>query len=215
MVIPTAAYYDIVAAVGGTFHTSIMKTDREKVERFLSGLPRGAHVLDVGCGAGQVAAIATEVGSELSIFGIDISFGMVKELARKRLPRTRVCVGDMECLPIQDAAFSAAICAFVFIHLDARAGIRALYELARVVKRGGRVFLATHTMEEGDRTFLHTHRLPQLQGCAAPTTTFYFWNKSVLFEGVAAAGFEITDSSTENHYPGDGMKQSYLTLFRR
>ena len=90
----------------------------------------GARVLDVGCGTGRVA-------TALGAIGVDPSPEML-EVARRR--GVNGYLGRAEELPFADASFDAAVLALV-VHLGDR--LRAFDELRRVLRRGGRLLIAT------------------------------------------------------------------------
>ncbi len=60
--------------------------------------------------------------------------------ARAKLPRSEFREGDLEALPLASAAVDAAVCALAMVHLP-EVG-RAVAELARVVRPGGRVLIS-------------------------------------------------------------------------
>jgi ubiquinone/menaquinone biosynthesis C-methylase UbiE len=94
---------------------------------------------DLGCGTGQVSElIAPHVAK---VVAVDGSNDMVQS-ARKRLKgmhQIEVRRGDMEALPIDDAQLDVAITALVLHHVPEPA--RALAEMHRVLKPGGRVMV--------------------------------------------------------------------------
>ena len=94
---------------------------------------------DLGCGTGQVSElIAPHVAK---VVAVDGSNDMVQS-ARKRLKglhQVDVRRGDMEALPIDDAQLDVVITALVLHHVPEPA--RALAEMHRVLKPGGRVML--------------------------------------------------------------------------
>ena len=92
----------------------------------------GMRLLDICCGPGQAAAVASAKG--LSVVGIDFAPAMVDE-GRRRFPGLDLRIGDAEALDFTDGSFDAAICAFGLLHLP-DAG-RGLAEAFRVVKAGG------------------------------------------------------------------------------
>jgi SAM-dependent methyltransferase len=101
---------------------------------------RPEHVLEVGGGEGELAErIVNELGAKL--VGIDQSERMI-ELQRARGIDGRV--GDVQSLPFADGTFDVAVAAWMLYHvpdLD-----RALAELARVLRRGGRLVAVTNAM---------------------------------------------------------------------
>src|SRR5438876_1573666 len=94
---------------------------------------------DLGCGTGQVtAALAPFVAR---VIAVDGSAAML-QAAKKRLQRADnvdLRRGDLESLPIDDARLDAATLMLVLHHLPEPD--RALAELARVLKPGGRAMI--------------------------------------------------------------------------
>jgi ubiquinone/menaquinone biosynthesis C-methylase UbiE len=110
-------------------------------------LRAGDCVLDLGCGHGScVPRLAPRVGPTGRIVGLDASRAMIAE-ARRRFESNALPlefhVGDAQALPFADAAFDAARADRVFMFLNDPA--RALAELVRVTKPGGRIVIT-----EGD-----------------------------------------------------------------
>lgn len=106
-------------------------------------LSPGNAVLDVGCGTGDDArALATLVGREGRVVGVDKSLTMIEE-ARERSAGLDLAVeyqvDDALALDFADASFDRARMDRVLHHLDDPQ--RAVSELARVVRPGGRVTL--------------------------------------------------------------------------
>jgi SAM-dependent methyltransferase len=108
---------------------------RVAVEAIAEAQPR--RVLEVGCGWGELAArVAAETGAE--VVAVDVSPRMV-ELARQRGVDARV--GDVQQLELADGEFDCALAAWMLYHVpDLERGIA---ELARVLRPGGRLALAT------------------------------------------------------------------------
>jgi SAM-dependent methyltransferase len=107
--------------------------------------PAGGAVLEVGCGSGALTRrLARRTGPETRIVALDVNAYMLREaagLARREGLAERIAfrAGDAEALPFPDASFDAALTCTVLEEVDAD---RALAELARVVRPGGRVGVA-------------------------------------------------------------------------
>ena len=116
-----------------------------------ASLAPGERVLDVACGTGLVAfAAAKAVGPGGEVVGVDIS-GQMIEAARlradvRKVPNARFTRMDAETLTLPDAAFDVVLCALGLMYMPDPA--RALREMRRVLRPGGRLVLAVW----GDRS---------------------------------------------------------------
>ncbi len=121
-----------------------------------AGLVKNDMVLvDLGAGDGYLSrAIASEVSS---VIAVDISEAMLNELAKKAdkqgISNIRTVLGDGCDIPLSDNGVDI-ICANMFLHhIDEP--ITAIKEMHRILKPGGRVFLAD-LREHGNREFKDT-----------------------------------------------------------
>lgn len=100
-------------------------------------------ILDVGSGAGQLAAHVLKYADPgARLMCTDLSPQMLRR-ARTRLKsdRPEFVTADLSALPFADDSFDGVTCGYVLEHLpDPRDG---LTELARVLKPGGRMLLLT------------------------------------------------------------------------
>lgn len=104
----------------------------------LCGIGRGSSVLDVASGTGESACeLAERPGARVT--GVDLSVRMLERAGRKAR-RRRLEIGlaraDAHGLPFADATFDAAVSECTTCILDKE---RAIGEMVRVVKPGGRV----------------------------------------------------------------------------
>jgi ubiquinone/menaquinone biosynthesis C-methylase UbiE len=102
----------------------------------------GGSVVDVGSGPGFLTAdLALGVGREGAVVGVDQSEAMV-ELARARcrgLPQARIDHGDATALPLDDGSCDLVVSTQVLAYVAEVD--RALDEMGRVLRPGGRVVL--------------------------------------------------------------------------
>jgi SAM-dependent methyltransferase len=117
------------------------------------------RILEVGCGWGELAEwLGRETGAE--VVAVDLSTRMV-ELARER--GVKAHVGDVQELPFADGEFDVAVAAWMLYHvpdLD-----RGIAELARVLRPGGRLVVATNSR-------FHLLELRELVGSGPSTLKF-------------------------------------------
>ena len=115
---------------------------RKRSEFVFGHLPRGSSVLDVGCGTGVLAQRIAEAGYEVA--GVDPSEGMLSILERSA-PAVDAQVASGTDLPFPDDSFDLVYCVAVMHHIAERADVqRALGEMVRVAKRGGRILVWDH-----------------------------------------------------------------------
>lgn len=109
----------------------------------LLALGPGARVLEVGCGSGAVARdIARRVAPGGRVVALDPSaafLAIARDLAERDglLPGLAFRKGDARALPFGDAEFDVVLAATTLSHVPD--GERAVPELCRVVRPGGRV----------------------------------------------------------------------------
>jgi ubiquinone/menaquinone biosynthesis C-methylase UbiE len=109
----------------------------------LGGAPLGdASALEVGGGDGSMAAQLLRREPRMRLTMLDIDPEMVERARRTLAPfgeRAQVGQGDVTALPFDDHAFDAGISFLMLHHVDRWE--RAVEELIRVVKPGGRLFV--------------------------------------------------------------------------
>ena len=109
-------------------------------------LSEGERVLELGCGTGNVwRENAERVPKGVALTLTDLSPGMLGE-ARARLTGLPLsleqCVADAQALPFAEASFDVVIANHMLYHVPDR--VRALGEVRRVLRRGGRFVAGTN-----------------------------------------------------------------------
>jgi len=134
--------------------TTWMTGDYDRFSRFMEkdaerfflrlGIAPGTRLLDVGCGAGQLALIASRAGAKVT--GCDIATNWLED-ARVRAAAEGLSVtfeeGDAESLPYQDAQFDAVV-SLIGAMFAPRPELVAA-ELTRVCRPGGMIAMANWT----------------------------------------------------------------------
>jgi SAM-dependent methyltransferase len=106
-------------------------------------LPRTAKkVLDLGAGTGKLTTRLVERG--LDVVAVDPISEML-ELLRASLPQTRALLGTAEEIPLEDNSVDAVLVAQAWHWVDPE---RAIPEIARVLRPGGRLGLVWNTRDE-------------------------------------------------------------------
>jgi ubiquinone/menaquinone biosynthesis C-methylase UbiE len=91
------------------------------------------QLLDMGCGGGGLAALASKRGAK--VHGLDAAESLIA-VARERVPSGEFEVGDIESLPFADASFDVVTASNSIQFADDQR--KAVMEAKRVLKAGGR-----------------------------------------------------------------------------
>jgi ubiquinone/menaquinone biosynthesis C-methylase UbiE len=112
---------------------------------------RRLRLVDLGCGTGRFLDSAKQVWPRLPCLGIDLSEAYLAE-AKGHLRRwgwIDCVVANGEALPLADASQDAATVVFMFHELPPKVRRIVFAELARVLKRGGRL-VVLDSLQIGD-----------------------------------------------------------------
>jgi arsenite methyltransferase len=112
----------------------------------LAGVGPGDRVLDVACGSGASALLlARELSCET--VGVDLGARAIEQAreATRAGERASFVLGDAEALPLPDASFDVALCECSLCTFPDKP--RAIAELVRVIRPGGRIAIADVTAE--------------------------------------------------------------------
>ena len=150
---------------------------RASLDRFVEALPAGAFVLDLGGGTGLLAGWAKAKRRDLQVLVADPSRGMLAEVP-EGIPTV---LARAEALPFEDHAFDAVLLGEALHHFEDPE--RALDEVARVLRPGGRLWVFDYSPETlVGRAIRFLERLWGEPG--------NFLSPSRLAEGLRQRGFE-------------------------
>jgi len=130
-----AANYErfFVPAIGAPLATDLVRH---------AALQEGERVLDVACGTGVVARLASDkVGAAGTVAGLDVNPGMLA-VAREATPAGAAIEwheASAEAMPLPDASFDVALCQMGLQFMPDKHA--ALGEMRRVLAPGGRLVL--------------------------------------------------------------------------
>jgi ubiquinone/menaquinone biosynthesis C-methylase UbiE len=132
------------------FYQAVHKRMLEYVD-----LPHQAHVLDLGCGTGRLLhRLATQFPT-LQGTGLDLSTEMLRQAQQRNQHGTRLTYrqGNAESMPFAEGEFDAVFNTISFLHYPNPQQV--VLEVNRVLRAGGRFYLADNTVREeiGDRLF--------------------------------------------------------------
>jgi ubiquinone/menaquinone biosynthesis C-methylase UbiE len=128
--------YDAVADAYARVHAPMMALPANDLVAILA-VTSGARVLDVGTGTGVAARAAAEAaGPEGLVAGVDASLAMLRH-AISADGGPRYAAATAIDLPFRDQAFGFVLASFVLSHFTRYE--TALFDMLRVLRRGGRI----------------------------------------------------------------------------
>jgi len=105
-------------------------------------IQRGQRVLEIGCGTGNLLTALGRRLPDVEALGIDPDPGALR-IARRKAARAKLPVRYERAfageLPVPDASFDHVLSSFMLHHLDDDERGRALREVRRVLRPGGRL----------------------------------------------------------------------------
>jgi ubiquinone/menaquinone biosynthesis C-methylase UbiE len=111
----------------------------------------GMKVLDIGCGTGAQLSIYQD--GMCQVFGIDLSYPMLRVAKSKLGDQAVLSMGDALNLPCPDGQFDLVISSLFIHQLNPDLRPVMLQEAARVIKPGGQIMIIDFHNQDG-RSFL-------------------------------------------------------------
>lgn len=183
---------------------SIADAIEHAVER-VSAKP-GDRILDLATGTGWGSRVLAQRYPGVKVIGADIADQML-DYARATAARQELEIdyvhADAERLPFADGEFDAVVSTFGVMFVGNPEA--AAKELARVVKLGGRIALATWRPDSEDNNVfdmfgvMKRHMPPPPAGVAPPPSPFE-WGKADRVKELLAAKFDLSFEVGTNHY---------------
>lgn len=164
--------------------------DIKLLDSFTEKFDKAARLCDVGCGAtGQIGQYLFNKG--FKVCGIDISKTSI--LAASKLnPLIDYKVMDMKNLIFENESLDGIVAFYSIIHIPKNIVKKVFSEFKRVLKQGGRLFLAVHK-GEGE------HVLSKAFGDESNQHLSYF-SVTEIIQYLTEGGFDFEFIETRNPY---------------
>lgn len=112
--------------------------DIQLLNLLIERLPRGAMVLDAGCGSGY--PVAQFLAKVFQVIGLDFAWGSLR-LAKKKAPDTGLICGDISNLPFPNGTFDAVCSYYAIIHVPRSEHPKLLLDFHRILRPDGLALL--------------------------------------------------------------------------
>lgn len=169
------------------------KAEYKIMAPYLEQFPKGARLLDGGCGLGDWAVYFSRNG--FPTVGLDLSRSTVEKL-HNLFPESEFCAGDIRDTGFEAASFDGYFSWGVFEHFES--GMQpCLAEAYRVLKPGGYLFISVPF-----DNFRHAMRASGYSKKTKPSdkneSRFYQWRftRAELSKELTLGGFDVEDIKT-------------------
>lgn len=163
---------------------------------FVRLLPRGARVIDLGCGAGYDLSLFLE--RDIEAFGLDYS-RQLGSLARGH-SGAPVVIGDMRQLPFAPSTFDGAWASASLLHLERHEVRGVLDEIYRLLRPRGLVFTSIKS-GQGEQRDEHGR-------------WFCYYDPAEWTARLGEAGFEILETQFENERRQSRLADEHISWIR-
>jgi ubiquinone/menaquinone biosynthesis C-methylase UbiE len=179
------AAYDQIAALYADRQAGHGRSFADLRTAFTARLPPGASVADLGCGAGDDAALLARAG--YCVTGIDRSAAMLANAARALAGR--VVRGDLRRLPLGRESVDGIWCCASLLHVPHDQTQTALGEMRRILRPGGWLALITAAGQGA--------RLEPVPYAPRTQRWFFYSEPGELTEQLHSAGLRVRNMTEE------------------
>lgn len=132
---------DLYDEIASSYALNIkQRVPHEALNLFVSLLPIGSTVLDIGCAAGRDTRLLKDAG--MNVVGLDLSEKLL-EIAKQENPHVKFMKADMRHLPFEDTTIQGIWANAVFHHLPKQQMFSTLKEWKRVLTPSGICYIRT------------------------------------------------------------------------
>jgi ubiquinone/menaquinone biosynthesis C-methylase UbiE len=121
--------------------------DVQLLQELVQRLPRGAKVLDAGCGAG--VPVTKFLSRFFEVTGVDFAEAQI-QLARQLVPQAQFVCQDMTELAFPDQSFDAICSYYAIIHIPRQEHHRLFLNLHRLLRPSGLALLCLGASDLAD-----------------------------------------------------------------
>jgi SAM-dependent methyltransferase len=176
------------------YTNSRQSSDMPQLDSLIHRLPRGAAVLDIGCGGG--VPVTSELAKTCRVTGVDISPVQVI-LAERNVPSGHFLCGDVMAMTFPEASFNAVVLFYAILHLPKEEHRELFARVHRWLKPNG-LLLASLSFRNED-----AYTQDNFFGVRMYWSN---WGIDHYRQMLAEIGFALLEESRLEHGYKDGVK---------
>jgi SAM-dependent methyltransferase len=161
---------------------------KEEAQKFVSRLPNGAKIIDIGCGPGRDAKVFS--GFDLEVVGVDFSAKMI-ELAKQNASSCSFHVMDVEKLTFAPESFHGIWANCVLLHVP-KQNIPSILDKMRIILKPKGVLYLSVKQSHIDESFRADDRYGGLE------KYWSFYEPDDIVQLLDEAKFQIVDMEMAN-----------------
>ena len=156
-------------------------------------IPKGAHILDLGCGPGNNIRTILEQDGTCIVDGVDLSIEFIN-IARKRFPQfsfqmQNICTFDVQSL------YDVVIASFCIVHLTDNETISFIQKLPNMIRHTGTLYLS---YMNGEKSGFESTSFSRDE------IFFNYYQDEFIVDQLETAGFSISGIFKEEYAESDG-----------
>jgi ubiquinone/menaquinone biosynthesis C-methylase UbiE len=167
---------------------------------------RGAEVLEIGCGPGNITRYLAHQRPDFRIEAIDVAPSMI-ERARENVPTASFSVMDVRELHQLTHTYDAILCGFCLPYLSRKDCEKLFTDCARLLPTGG---IAYFSAIEGD------YQQSGFEAASTGDETYVYYHPTQgLLEQLRTAGFELVAQWHKAYPKGDVVSTHVILIVRK
>lgn len=182
--VPPLEGYRLWSRTWETDPSAIVSLESRSLAPWLTDL-RGKVVIDLSCGVGRLLTHAKVQGA--TALGIDLCWEMLTEARKKCGIADNLAQADTRRLPLSSGCADLAVCALSLGHISPMES--AVFELARIVRRGGSLLITDFHPDAIRRGWKRTFRS---DGQTYEIET-HLYTKELLLEWASRCGLVLDE----------------------
>jgi 2-polyprenyl-3-methyl-5-hydroxy-6-metoxy-1,4-benzoquinol methylase len=173
-------------------------------DTFCEQLEKGANVLELACGPGNITQYLLKQRPELNILATDLSPRML-ERARNNNPGATFRMLDSRDIAQLEPIYDAIMCGFCLPYLSKEQSVQLIRDARTILKENGVLYLSTMEDDYSKSGLVRSHT-------SGDELFMYFHEADYLVKALVENAFKVLDLQRKNYENADGTKTVDLII---